>query len=219
MPLNEQIYLKCQHQNCAQAYTHVHQPAHLVALEADWFKMRGRMISLETPPEQNKHYRIRLSAPLKISLAQPFWVFYASPFARVDGLDSSEKLDSVRFCLVAPLHIYELSEQSIFLDVLIQEVKTLADPAPLAPPKIYWLDLLDTDSSATRAQPQYFEKYTYLDINIQGDLGVSVILPTPAPNAAQQIALNAWDFHLNVWYFYQGDLSAAQKKRFGFPIS
>jgi hypothetical protein len=132
-------------------------------------------------------------------------------------LDSLEKLETVRFCLVSPLHIYKLDEQehALWLDILVLELKLLTDPAPQAAPNMAWLELLDSETSAAYVHVQHLEKYTVLDINIQGDLGVSVILPPPVPNIPQQVALHAWDFHLNVWYFYQGDLSLSQKQRFG----
>ena len=213
----ENINLKCN--LCDDAHTYELDSQSIIALEAEWKSSDSNENLLSEKPNLNSVYNILIRGPLKINLKKKFWAFYVEPLSQLNGIETEQGIDSICFCLCETVNIIDIHELTVSLKVKDIERRDLNQTNDLRKSDIGWITLLEkTDSSSHYYEIQNFIIYSLIDINIESDIGVTVIVKKNK-SKSKIVAVNEWDFHRNLWYLFEEELTKEQELKYGIQHS
>jgi hypothetical protein len=208
--MKENIYIPCTH--CSFTPEYQGGGEGIVALEGQWWEKDRPELLLGEPPKTGELYSITLHGPLKINVGENFWVLFMEPLSVLNGLDTEEGIDSIRFCRCRKEQILSRQQATITLLVRVLEIKDLGNqPAPFPPPPD-WCSLLKNNSSPYR-WVNNLTQYSMFGLNAQSDLGITIIVEKA--DAYRIVAVNEYDFHRNYWYLCRHDLTPEQQQEWG----
>ncbi|MEN9611976.1 MAG: hypothetical protein RLZZ628_2790 [Bacteroidota bacterium] len=202
---SEEIIVKCR--LCTKVHEYKCPDNQLIALAAEWKYRFNNKNLLSVKPLIGKSYEIFLKDPLKINLATPFWVLYMDPFSQINGIETEADIESLRFCLCKKTKIVEKQDFYIRLQIVVINFNDLDMPTTFTEPSIHYNCLFD---EITDNHIEYFNLYNLININIQGDLGLTAILKK-TQHENKIVAVHEWDFHTNLWYRYEKNVQIGIK--------
>jgi len=209
-----QIYLKCNSGSCKDAHVYENKLSHLQALPASWSPLHDSKFQLDKTPEIDSHYLISLTAPLRLNLKSPFWCVYLPPHALTEGIEKETEFPLIRFCKCKYIASCDEGEQTSTLKIKVLEVLELSDGDRYNPPQLKWDSLLKDQKTLDRySNTDNYKEFSKLSISVQGDLGVSVIIRKEGDTAVI-VAINEWDFHLDLWHLCSIELSKYDIERY-----
>ena len=213
MNTEEKLYLKCN--LCDESYHYSFSDEEIQGIEVEWKSSAIDSILLENTPKVESEYIVRIEPPLTIYLKQFFWAIYLNPNSSLNGIENEQDLIDIRFCKCKIVEITERLENTAFLKVKIKEVLTTNDFKNHRNPKSQWLCLLNDESTFKKyGFIENFNTYSYINIEVEGDLGISAIIKKEN-GKSHIVAINEWDFHLNVWNLCSLPLTIEDEKKYG----
>lgn len=209
----DKIYLKCN--ICDEAHIYSLNPHEIVALESEWRNHDSSLSLLTKKPDVGIISNVLLKSPLKLNLNKNFWSVFMNPNAQLNGIESENDIQSLRFCLCKPLGIINTDNSSAFIEIMVIKYVDLEHQLKLNNPQIGWLTLLnEASNSKTYYNVENFKNHALININIESDLGLTVIVKKEN-GMSKIVAVNEWDFHRNLWYLYTGELTKEQEEKYG----
>jgi hypothetical protein len=207
------INLKCKSCNKSQEY--IPNNEFVQALEPLWYSLSNKNNLLPTIPKVFLKYYIHLKPPLKLKTKNKFWSVYLYPNAIINGIETEEDIKSLRFCLCEIIDIIELNKNKAFVKIKIHKIIELKNDVYCKSPNFSWLKLLD-DSMLLKRNGYFknFKKYSYINIDVEGDLGLRVIVKKENKKSLI-VAVNEWDFHLDLWSLCSIKLTQLDELNFG----
>lgn len=196
MQTPKQIYLKCK--SCDKAHEYQCPKGQLHALEVQWYYPNAKKEILDQIPIEGASYIVRLQPSLTLDTAQPFWAIYLPPLAFLNGIETEADIQAIRFCLCHLTKIVVLAEHTALVKVEVLKVMGFEERHTFQNPDLQWWSLLNVENYTKYGNTENFDAYSLLNINIQGDLGISAIVKRE-PADFVMVAINEWDFHLNSW--------------------
>ena len=104
----DRIFLKCR--VCNEAHHYKVRKGEVTALEVTW-KGNAEDTSLwSVKPDLKAALVVLLKAPLQIDLQKSFWSIYMNPDAQLNGIESEEDIQSIRFCRCKPRKVIYTNE-------------------------------------------------------------------------------------------------------------
>lgn len=209
----DELYLKCD--ICQQFHNYNCDQQSLIALNADWLEPAARFGLLTQKPSIDKYYHIKLQGRLKINLRNPVWILWLDPVSHVDGLETEQGIEQILFCLCDPAEIIVANAYDAVVKIKVTDIKSIYETELYVKPQIKWHTMLDTEATSKHHYDICnFKNYSLIRINVEGDLGMQVIIKKQN-RKSRIVALNEWDFHLNVWYAFNEVLNHDQEVLYG----
>jgi len=217
MNTEEKLYLKCNLCNDSHHYTYSEEKVQ--GIEVEWKSSDTDSILLENTPEIDSEYIVRLESPLTINLKNCFWGIYLNPNASLNGIETEKDLIDIRFCKCEIIEIKKKLERTAFLKIKVKEVLSINDFKNHKNPNSQWLTLLNDESTFKKyGYIENYDKYSYINIGVEGDLGISVIIKKEN-GKSNIVAINEWDFHLDIWNLCSLPLTTEDEKKYGIQHS
>ena len=211
--MNEEIHLKCN--LCSDAHIYQIADNYIVAVESEWKSNIAGEYLLSKKPEKGKEYELLIHGPLKLNPRDNFWSIYMSPNAQLNGIENESDVASITFCLNKPLEIISIDANTVNLKVELIDIIEMSNTVKRENPDMSWMSLLkDQSESRTYYYIENFSKYSLIDINIQSDLGLTLIIEKVSSHS-WIVAVNEWDFHKNLWYAYSKKLTKEEEIKYG----
>ena len=208
---SQPIHLKCQ--RCDQAHEYTLSDEYIIAITAQWQAEPPAEGLLPSPPHIKQTYTIKLSGPLKIDLNLPFWATYFDPLSEYNGIETEEGMLNMRFCLCETQQVLEQTDTHLLLEIVVLKCQAVTTSTYRQRPEIGMMSLLESSASAS-PYVLNFKRYSMIDINIQSDLGLTVLIEK-SNSISNIVAVNEWDFHIDAWYLYTEKLSSEKEKQYG----
>jgi hypothetical protein len=148
----------------------------------------------EFPPIVNAEGYVHLHGPLRMDLAQDFWVYYDAAYW--NGLETEEDIRSIRFYQCHHLEAITNSLHRVQVkNVLGLEAYSMISSSTVNP----WQGFIDDCKSSNYLQQFDFEEYALWNINIQSDLGMEVIVKKGVEED-RIVMVRDWGFHRDIYY-------------------
>ncbi len=199
--------------NCGHEsyYDYELNPQKIIAITGGWHNETskneiGQELLAEIPIVGEK-YKISIFGGLKIDVSHNFWVIYFDPYF---SFYSDEGIESMRFCLCSKTKILEIGEKKAILEVEILEVTKLIP----CETKEFDKETKTLPQSIMYCNIENFKNYSVLQIDIQGDLGWNYIIKKKDKKSTI-IAKNYWDFHQDMWFQCNEDITEEQEITLG----
>ena len=209
------IHLKCGIDSCNDAYEYKLDLESPKAIEAQWREIENTTALLQDEPTIGKNYEIVISTPIKLDLEENFWILYINPNGTLNGIESEEDIDSIKFCLCKYLQTIE--QQDRFVNLRVEVIK-MEKPHKLID---YQTDrdtvfpiLNEYFLSKHYVNIQNFKHHSLIEINVQSDLGWTYIV-NRKDNQYAIIAENKWGFHECIWKPINLYLTDSEADRYG----
>lgn len=204
------LHLKCK--LCHEVHDYQFDNNKIIAIEAAWKNPKQSTILLANPPKESEIYELYLSSPIRINLDDLFWVVYQNPFAHYNGYEKAADIKDVRFCLCKAIEVKNFTEHKATLFIKVIQCLDLDHQRAIEHPSPEQLVFLQSKINSRYCETLNFKNYILLEINIEGDLGMSIFLQKKE-NTHRIVAINEWSFHRNVWYLlWSEDLLKSRKK-------
>jgi hypothetical protein len=171
------------------------------AVEGKWLhESQEENHLVEQPPEINSIQTVTIGGKFRIDLNKEFWLYYVDPWSFYNGIEKREGISAIRFCRCALIVIQSSGETNATLTVQVKEVLSVEDidlknEFECELPE-WWKNLL---KDADKGQVIDFDDYCLLFINIQSDLGLTLVIKKGIVESRILMA-HDWDFHTNAFY-------------------
>ncbi len=213
MNTETEIYLKCN--LCDKSHEYIYSDSEYNAIEVEWISPNENFHLLEIEPNRGNKYKVNLIPALTLNTINPFWAVYLNPNSALNGIENEMDLKDIRFCKCQTEKIIESNNDRALLEIKVLEVKNIDDLLTDKTPNIQWKTLMNDEGSFRRyGTTENFKSYSYIDVNIESDLGISAIVKKEN-NVSHLVAINQWDFHLNEWKLCRISLSKEDEKKYG----
>ncbi len=207
----EEIYLKCKH--CKEAHSYKPGDNFIVAIDGEWKQIEGEYLS--DKPLDYEEYEFKIHGPLKLGLRDNFWSVFMNPDVRSNGFENEQDIRSVCFCLVKPLELMAVDDDSARLKVRVVKTVEMNSLGITENPEISWMPLLEEHSESRKYyHVENHPVFSLIDINIESDLGLTLIVEKK-DSKSRIVAVNEWDFHKDLWYYYCKDITKEEELKYG----
>lgn len=199
--MDEYLTISCELENCESCFNYPHDGESIggiIAVQCSWFEkeQKGNQL-LVSSPQIGRTYTLSFKDPLKLSLKNDFWVFYVDPISQINGIETQEGLDSIRYCKCSSLTKDSEKQLTVAVkDVFeLKDIKSLAEENEL--PDI-WASMASS-TIMLHSNRMNFGDFEILSVDLEGDAGLTLIAKHEKL-ICRIILINDWDFHRNVYY-------------------
>jgi len=214
MNSEKKIYLKCN--LCDKSHEYQYSDSEYNAIEVEWISPKQEFHLLTTTPIVDENYLVNLTSPLTLRMDNLFWAVYLNPYSSLNGIEKEQDLKDIRFCKCQINKIIELNDQQASIEIKILDIKKTDGLKTHHKPNIQWKTLMDDGDSFNRyGSTENFKSFSYIDVNVESDLGISAVVKKEENRTSQIVAINQWDFHLDEWILCKIPLNKEEEKKYG----
>lgn len=176
----------------------------IVAISGYWFTSIETRDYLFSIPEANNKYVLSLRAPIKLKLNDVIWIYFENAQSVYNGIESVEDIQSIRFCKCRVEQLFNVSDTSVDIQVYVLDCIPLAQLKNWQACEYPFNDFIENllIQNTERNSIQKIDQYSLLNLNIQSDLGITIILEL-GKEYSTILCVNEWNFHEN--FFYGGN--------------
>ncbi|MAQ75239.1 MAG: hypothetical protein CL613_02765 [Aquimarina sp.] len=109
-----------------------------------------------------------------------------------------------------------MNEKQASIEIKVLDIKETYGLNTIHKPNIQWKTLMDDGESFNKyGSIINFKSFSYIDVNVQSDLGISAIVKKERNRTSHIVAINQWDFHLNEWILCKIPLNQEEERKYG----
>ena len=214
MNTEKEIYLKCN--LCDKSHEYRYSDSEYNAIDVEWISPDPKFHLLTTKPIVDENYLVNLKPPLTLRTDNLFWAVYLNPNSSLNGIETEQDLKDIRFCKCQINKIIDSNDKQASIEIKVLDIKETDGLKTHHKPNIQWKTLMDDRDSFNRyGSIENFKSYSYINVNIESDLGISAVVKKGENRTSQIVAINQWDFHLDEWILCKVPLNQEEEKKYG----